>query len=193
MYRHEGGFAQGYGLGLDVSLRYAVKQLAIGVNLYDAVSTWTLWFKDSERLRIVNGPDTLRALDTRDAQEVTLPNLMLALEYTVLLPRDFHMLMACRLDSYFDGRSFSPLSFAKMSLEPAIGFEIDWRRTIFLRLGGHQLQQQSFWANTKTIFLTPTCGLGIMAYGFSVDYSLSLPLSGVTTRFTHLVSAGYHF
>lgn len=193
IYRHEGNFAQGYGLGLDASLRYARGGLALGVNLYDAVSTWTLWFKDSKRLRVEGGPDTIPPLDTRNAQEVTLPNVTLALEYTFSFPHQFHLMLACRADSYFDGRSYSPLSFGRVSIEPALGIEVDWARSIFIRLGGYRLQHHSFWPNTKTVFLTPTCGLGVQLYGFTLDYSLGMPLIGVTSRYTHLVSAGYAF
>ena len=60
-------------------------------------------------------------------------------------------------------------------------------------MGARQFQLIEEWKGRKTLILTPSGGLGVSFYGFTVDYSFVAPLTGITTRFTHLVSASYRF
>lgn len=190
MYRHAGIFARGYGLGADVSVRYVKGNLAVSANLYDALSSWTLWFRRAEQLR-VEGPDSV-ILDVTPVQEVTLPHVGVILDYDVVLPLQFHLLFSTRWDLRFDGRSYSPLSFGGkkggVSVEPALGVEIGWRDMVHVRLGGYQLQRAELFEDMHTVFLTPAWGVGASAFGVTLDYSMGLPLTGIVWRYTHIVS-----
>lgn len=190
-YRYAGRFAQGFGLGLDVGLRYEQGNLGVGVTLFDALTSGTLWFRNEAALQL-NVVDTATLSGGR-IYEVGLPHPMVAIEYRIAMPAKISFTPALRLDFYFDGQSHSPLSTGRLSVDPALGFQIEWNRMVFLRFGGHGWQVIQYEEDSKSHILTPTCGIGARAWGLNIDYSFSLPLTGATWIFTHLITAGYAF
>lgn len=189
IYRHEGGFARGYGMGFDIGATYMHPRWRAAAVLHDVTTTWTFWVIHPSRLGRTVG-DTVINPTPRGAEEVTAPSLALYGSYRFPTGRRVEWGIAAAMRLHFDGRSFSPLAFGSVDLQPAIGAWCTIAGVAHIRLGARQFQLFHQWEKRRTLIFTPSAGVGVSAYGVRIDYSFSAPLTGISTRFTHLVSLG---
>ena len=157
--------------------------------LHDVTTTWTFWVIHPSRLGRTVG-DTVINPTPRSAEEVTAPSLALYGSYRFPTGRRVEWGIAAAMRLHFDGRSFSPLAFGSVDLQPAIGAWCTIAGVAHIRLGARQFQLFHQWEKRRTLIFTPSAGVGVSAYGVRIDYSFSAPLTGISTRFTHLVSLG---
>lgn len=187
MYRHEGGFANGVGIGFDAGIRYVWNNWAVAAVARDITSTWTLWFLDPERLAVPENDSLSNGTPSR-AAEMSPPSLDIAGSGAFALGGKFRIGVEVLFALTFDGGSHSPLSRGFFAAEPALGLWGSYRDALFIRLGVRQFQLVESLYSRPILALTPSAGIGVSAYGCSLDYAFVAPLTGLTMRFTHLVS-----
>ncbi len=192
IYRHAGGFATGYGLGLNAGVRYEIGPWQMGATVHDATTTWTFWSLHRSRLSRRVKDSVINPTPGSD-EELTIPSLALYGSRAIPLGSKIEMGVAVALRATFDGRSYAPLHLGQVAINPALGVWCSFANIVHVRMGARQFQLIEEWKGRKTLILTPSGGLGVSFYGFTVDYSFVAPLTGITTRFTHLVSASYRF
>ena len=76
-------------------------------------------------------------------------------------------------DLTFDGRRNVLLRSKAMSIDPHMGFELQYRDFIFLRGGLGYLQQITDFDGSKSYTVQPNLGLGVKIKGISIDYALT--------------------
>lgn len=192
LYRDQGGFATGIGMGVDLSAMYSRPNWNVALVARDITSTWVLWFINSQRLSVVQEGNELNP-STRRAAEGTLPSLDLAFSYHWALPHDFQLGTSATITTLFDGKSFAPLNTGSVTFAPALGVWASYHQWVFLRLGAHQLQYVPISRDKQALSFTPAGGLGIQGWGIRIDYALTAPLAAISARWNHLVTVSYRW
>lgn len=189
IYRHAGGFANGVGIGVDAGIRYARGNWSASLVGRDITTTWTFWMLRAGRLAVPEN-DTLRNATPDGAFEMAMPSLEVSAGY--LLPFGSHFSLGLQLaaQATFDGPSHGVVSGDFFSLHPAIGVWGGYRDILFVRLGARQFQITEEYLGRKTLSFAPSAGVGVQAFGCTLDYAFSAPLTGVTMRFSHIISLG---
>ncbi len=192
LYRDEGGFATGVGLGFDLAANYRYGAWQFAAVVRDVTSTWVLWFINAKKLSRVREGKELNSTPDRAAEGTAL-TLDLATSYSRIFRENLHWGVTFCLSNHFDGQEYSPLHIGGVTFSPALGVWGSYRDLVFLRLGAHQLQKIPFSRERNTISFTPTAGIGLQGWGIRVDYAFSAPLAVVSARLNHLVSVSYTF
>ncbi len=192
IYRHQGGFAQGVGFGVDLGARYERKGWELAAVAKDISTTSTLWFIEPDRLK-TTGPDSIQNRSEKFDKELTLPSLRLGGGYHWNTAKGWRIGLNLLSDWGFDGADAGVLSHDWFRLNLAVGSEFAYRNTVFIRLGARQFQWVREFYNRRTLSFNPSLGLGLAAWGFALDYSLSAPLTAVDLRLSHLVTLSYTF
>ena len=192
LYRDEGGFATGVGLGVDLAANYSFGAWRFAAVVRDVTSTWVLWFIEAKKLSRVRNGKELNTTPAR-AAEGTIPSLELAVAYSRTFRKSLSWGATLCFNERFDGREYTPLYLGSVSFSPAVGLWGSYRNLVFLRLGAHQLQQIPLTRTSQALSFTPTAGIGLQGWGLRIDYAFSAPLATVSARLNHLVSISYSF
>lgn len=193
LYRDEGGFASGVGLGFDASVLLQRERWQVAAAMRDLTTTWTLWFIDKKKLRVADGDKNLNPTEER-AAEATAPSLELAVTYLWRQehPWRYGASGAVGLSASNPKSAFFALGGATFS--PAIGGWASYKGILFLRLGAHQFQWTPLSPQHQTyLTFTPTGGIGVKGWGLRLDYAFTAPLVTTSARTNHLVSLSYAF
>lgn len=185
IHRRIGPFATSWGFGLDLGLQYRRKNWQFGLVARDIPSTFNAWsfaFSEDEK-------EVLELTDNEvpiNSVEVTNPSIVAGLS------RKFQsgkIGIRPELDVILttDGPRNTLLSGATISLDPAVGVELDYQRFVFLRFGLNQFQEVPGFTGDSRLAMRPSLGLGIKFKGIQVDYAFSD--SGATDNlYSHVVS-----
>src|SRR5690606_16711059 len=120
--------------------------------------------------------------------EVTLPKAILGVSRTLSFGDNFGLLTSLDLDFTFDGKRNVPVKSDFASIDPHMGLELDYVRTIFLRLGAGNIQQvKDFDASTSTSF-QPNFGVGLKIKKVSIDYALTDIGDQAESLYSHVFS-----
>jgi hypothetical protein len=173
IHRNAGGFASGWGFGLDLGAQLERGPWKFGLAARDVTGTFTVFSINTEQLYQVY-QQTGNTL-VQNSTEVALPRLIAgtARRFTWGSNRAFGALAALDFDITFDGKRNVPIRTSLVSIDPHVGLELDYRQLVFVRAGAGSIQQlKNFDQSTYTTF-QPNFGLGFRISKFSVDYALT--------------------
>ena len=60
-----------------------------------------------------------------------------------------------------------------VSIDPALGFQLDYLNIVFLRGGVGNIQNEIQFDDSKSLSLQPNIGLGFIYKGIQIDYALT--------------------
>ncbi|MEM6265227.1 MAG: hypothetical protein AAGI38_22185 [Bacteroidota bacterium] len=188
IYRGVGRFANAWGFGLDLAVRYKVDNLQLGLVINDATNTFNAWTFNTETFEdaFINTGNEV----PQNSVEITRPSARLGIAYDLQMGRRFSALLALDTDVFFDGnRSASLWSGGGVSIDPHAGVELAYKnefgkKIAFLRGGFYNLQYFDGTTSDTTpdgdpiivdpineIF--PTAGVGVLVKNFQIDYALA--------------------
>lgn len=177
IHRTVGPFANAWGFGFDVGLLMDRKNWRFGAMLRDVTSTFNTWSVNTALLEEVYAKtnNTLRGNYT----ELTLPRLSLGLAYRWRIRPAIGLLLAADADLSFDGKRNVLIKSKAVSVDPRMGFELDYKQIVFLRGGAGDVQQikdynaaTKLYDRTVTVF-QPNMGVGVRLNRFQIDYALT--------------------
>lgn len=171
IYRKTGDFANAWGFGLDAGAQYRIDKWRFGITGKDVTSTFNAWSFNTgelEEVFLATGNEI-----PENSLEVTLPRILLGAARTFTLTEKIGMLAEMDADLTFDGRRHALLSFNPVSLDPHLGFEFDYRKLIYLRMGMGNVQWVEEFRDKKTVDFQPAFGLGIRIKKLRIDYTLT--------------------
>ncbi|HKK74243.1 MAG TPA: PorV/PorQ family protein [Saprospiraceae bacterium] len=185
IHRRIGPFATSWGFGLDLGMQYRQKNWAFGLVLRDIPSTfngWSFAFSEEEKevLELTNNEVPINSV------EVTNPSLTLGIS------RKFQsgkIGIRPEVDAILttDGPRNTLVSGETLSLDPAVGLELDYQRFVFLRFGLNQFQEVPDFSGNTRLAMRPSVGLGLQFNAVQLDYAFSD--SGATDNlYSHVVS-----
>lgn len=186
VHRTVGKFAHAWGFGLDVGARYNMRKWQLGLLLKDITTTFNVWS---------HNPDMVTDIYTQTGNEIpestieiTLPKAILGLARTIDISSKFGLLASVDLDFTFDGKRNVPIKSDFASIDPHFGVEVDYSKTVFLRLGVGNIQQvKDFDESTSTTF-QPNFGVGAKIKKVNIDYAMTDIGDQAESLYSHVVS-----
>lgn len=172
VHRNVGNFANAWGFGLDAAARYQKNTWQFGLMLHDITGTFNAWSHNSAL--VIDVYTQTGNLIPDNAIELTLPSAtlgagkafrMVGKRLGVLAAADFHLT--------FDGKRNVLVKSEAVAIDPSLGIELDYLKTVFLRLGAGNVQEVKNFDGTTYRTFQPDFGLGIRVNKVFIDYALT--------------------
>lgn len=193
--RKVGDFADAWGFGGDVSIKYRSYDWDFAVMLRDVTTTFNAWSFNQENLAAIYA-QTNNVLPS-NSLEITLPKLILGASRPFTITDKVGLLAAADLVFTFDGRRNVLVKSGFASFEPQLGFEFDYEKQFFFRMGIGNFQrvkdfsyQEGATASTYWTF-QPNMGLGIKLDDLVIDYALTDIGNVAESPYSHVFSLTY--
>ena len=185
VHRRVGKFANSWGFGVDLAAQYKLnKHFQFGAMLKDITTTFNAWsfnFDSTERavLGMTGNEIPIKSF------EITKPQIILggAYMHRFNIGKDtlaegkrrktFGLLTELDFIVTTDGKRNVLLSGKPLSVDPALGVELDYDNIIFLRAGVNNFQRFTNIDEKKVFSVQPNFGVGFRIYAVRIDYALS--------------------
>ncbi len=190
IYRHTGKFASAWGIGFDVGAQYKYKKWQFGISGRDVTSTFNAWIFKNNDLK-----ETFQATGNEipnNSLELTLPRLILGAGRYFEISDKFGCLSEVNIDMTFDGKRHTLVSSNPLSLDPHLGFEVDYKKFLYFRGGLGNIQEIPDF-DRKTFTFQPNIGLGINFKNFQLDYALTDIADQSIALYSHVFLLSYAF
>jgi hypothetical protein len=191
IYRKTGDFANAWGFGFDAGVKYDLGEWHFGASARDVTSTFNAWsFNTSEMSEVfaITGNEL-----PENSLELTMPRLILGGAREIHMSEKFTMLAELDADITFDGKRHVLIGTNFMSIDPHFGFEFDYRKIIFLRLGMCNIQLIPDFTKNKSFDFQPSLGLGVRLKNFVIDYALTDLGDQSIALYSNVFSLAYSF
>ncbi len=187
IYRQIGSFASSWGFGLDASLLYYSEKWRLGLVLRDATNTFNAWsFTLTEAERKVL---SLTANDLPiNSVEKTKPQIVLGIARPFPINEKWNLLAEMDWIATTDGRRNTLISGDPISLDLAIGFELNYKDLIFLRAGVNNFQKESNFDTASFLTMQPNLGIGLKIAPFRIDYAFTDVGEQRNQTYSHVIS-----
>lgn len=171
--RKIGDFASSWGVGLDAGMQYSIKNWRFGLMLRDITTTYNTWEIDTDNFQLIKDAIPGQNQELPETTEITLPKVHLGIaKYFKLKNQDFHLLSELDLHTRF-AQTNDLISTESFSIDPSIGFQLDYLKIVFLRVGVGNFQNVEQYDDSNSLSLQPNIGLGFSYHGIQIDYALS--------------------
>jgi hypothetical protein len=191
IHRSVGKFAKAWGVGLDAGLQYRSDKISFGLVVRDITTTYNAWRfsftdKEKEMLYLSNNQIPIKSV------ELTAPRLYLGAAYNSDLNEKFSIMGELNLELSFDGQRNVLLSSKAMNMDPRIGIEMNYAKTIALRMGVYNFQRGLKDGDTtnlsKVWIYQPGVGVGFNIKQFRIDYAFTNLANQSNPLYTHVFS-----
>ncbi|WP_298368940.1 PorV/PorQ family protein [uncultured Lutibacter sp.] len=167
-----GDFATSWGFGLDAGFQYEKNDWKYGLMLRDITTTFNSWNIDEKEFEKIQNaiPDENQELP--ETTEITLPKAQLGVARYFKVGKDFNLLGELDLNLRFTETN-DIISTDFVSIDPAIGFQLDYTKIVYLRLGFGNFQKELQYDFTEETSFQPNFGVGFNYKGIQIDYALT--------------------
>ena len=184
-----GDFANAWGFGFDLGVKYKYKKWNLGAVLRDATSTFNAWqytFSEQDKQIFVATNNQLPSNNL----ELTVPKLGLGFNRKFNVYKElFSIQPELNAELTFDGKRNTIIGSDYTSIDTKMGIEAGYKDFVFLRGGISQFQTKKNIDGTETYTVVPTLGIGIILNNLSVDYALADVGKGSgTLPFSNIIS-----
>jgi len=175
-----GDFASSWGFGFDIGLQYHPGKWQFGIMLRDISSTFNAWSIDEFAIGDLNGdgtPDEDQIPQLRDQElpqktELTIPRVQMGAARNFDLGKKMFLQTELDINIRF-AETNDIISSSTISVTPALGFQLDYAKLVFLRGGVGNFQNITQFDGSDSIGFQPNFGVGFHYKGISVDYALT--------------------
>lgn len=174
IHRRIGEFGKSWGFGLDAGAQYKWNHFTFGAMAKDVTTTFNAWnYTLDERIK-----DVFKQTGNEipeNSLEITRPRLIFGTLYETVLSPKFNFNVELDAEITTDGtrRVLIHVSPSPISVDPRLGFEIDYRKIIYLRTGVGNIQKAKNFDNTTYYSFQPNMGIGLRIKNFYLDYALT--------------------
>jgi len=173
IHRKAGQFTTAWGFGLDASLQYKTKnKWQFGLMARDVTSTFNAWkfsFTDAEKDVFVQTQNAI----PKNSLEITLPQFAFGAGKLFELNHNFGLRAETNFNINTDGQRNVLVSSKYFNLDPSLGMEADYKKSVFIRAGVGKFQRELDINNQKKIKLQPNIGIGLKLGSLMLDYALT--------------------
>ncbi|MBB6612080.1 PorV/PorQ family protein [Pontibacter sp. Tf4] len=197
IYRNVGDFANAWGFGIDAGAQLQRGDWQFGLMARDITTTFTAWTHNVEELEEAyeqTGNDL-----PENTAELTLPRLIVGAARNFVINDKFSALVSADVDMTFDGKRNVLLKSDLVSVDPHVGVELTYAKSVFVRGGLSNYQQTTRFDGSKASQIQPNFGVGFVSNGFYLDLALSRmsdreknSISNANTS-SVIISMGYSF
>ncbi|MFH2094561.1 MAG: hypothetical protein ABIJ16_02580 [Bacteroidota bacterium] len=185
-----GEFAGSWGFGLDASAQYDYKNWKFGAIARDVTSTFNAWTFHPETFQdafLITGNDI-----QEKSLEITMPKLILGAARDFRLSDKFNLLVEADLDLTFDGKRNVVIKGDPVSIDPHMGFEVNYREIVYFRGGVMNLQPVPNLDGENEFTFQPNIGIGLHLFNrLRIDYALTDLGDQSIALYSHVFSLSY--
>lgn len=167
-----GDFGNSWGFGLDAGLQYYTGNWKMGAVVRDVTSTFNAWNYSLDQSTIDVFLNTGNEIP-ENGLEITLPTVILGVGRDIKINNNFGVLAAIDFDVSTDGQRNTIISSDPFSIDPHFGFEVDYRKFIFLRGGVGNFQEEIDFDGSTAWTFQPNLGVGLKINRLNLDYAFS--------------------
>jgi hypothetical protein len=169
-----GEFSSAWGFGADLGLTYKMGKLTFGTTVRDVTTTFNAWsfnFSDKEKDILLSTGNDVPISST----EVSLPKAIVGLAYHTDISSSISILGEVDANISTNGTKAGVLASKSFSIDPSIGAELGFIKTVYLRVGVGNLQRilNEVNANKRDFDFQPNVGLGLKLGRLKIDYALA--------------------
>ena len=193
--RKVGDFAHAWGFGVDVSTKYRFNEWDFGLMIRDVTTTFNSWTVEKEELRQIFNQTNNEI--PNNSLELTLPKMIAGVSRPFRINDNVGLLASADLVFTFDGRRNVLVKSSLVSVEPQVGFEMDYQKKYYLRAGiGNFQRVKEFQAldalNEETYWtFQPNMGIGVVLDDIVIDYALTDIGNVAESPYSHVFSIKY--
>lgn len=190
IHRSIGSFANSWGFGLDLALRYQTGDWRFALAARDITGTfnaWTFSLTEAEER-------TLELTDNElpiNSVEVTRPQLIFGFGWMTTWDNGNSLEAEVDARMTTDGRRNTLLATETFSISPAAGLEYGFREKVFIRAGAANFQEETDFERTFLTF-RPSIGVGLQIGPVRIDYAFTDIGRVQESRYSHVVSLVAH-
>jgi len=190
IYRQVGEFAHAWGFGLDAGAQFGIGKWLFGVMARDVTSTFSAWtFTLDERTRQVF-TQTGNEIPA-NGLEIGLPRIIAGAAREFLIKK-VSILAECNAVLTTDGRRNTLVSANPVSVDPMLGVEVGYSRTIYLRMGVGNIQRVKDFDNSESLTFQPNIGIGLRIKQLQLDYALANVGNVSDVLYSNIFSLRFH-
>lgn len=167
-----GDFANSWGVGLDAGIQYEKGNWKFGLMLRDISTTFNIWTIDTNAFATIQNAIPGQNQELPEATEITKPKIQFGVARSFRLGRFFNLLTETDLNMRF-AKTNDLISTSIASIDPALGFQLDYDEFVFLRAGIGNFQNITEFDGSKNLTLQPNFGVGFIYKGIQIDYALT--------------------
>lgn len=167
-----GDFANSWGVGLDAGIQYEKGNWKFGLMLRDISTTFNIWTIDTDAFATIQNAIPGQNQELPEATEITKPKIQFGVARSFRLGRFFNLLTEADLNMRF-AKTNDLISTSIASIDPALGFQLDYDEFVFLRAGIGNFQNTTEFDGSKNLTLQPNFGVGFLYNGIQIDYALT--------------------
>lgn len=167
-----GDFASSWGFGFDVGIQFERNDWKFGFMVRDITTTYNSWNINTVEFDKIKNSIPGQNQELPEKTEITKPKIQLGVARKFRVARDFHLLTEIDLNMRF-AQTNDIISSSIISIDPTIGFELDYTELVYLRAGIGNIQNTTQFDGSKSVSLQPNFGVGFKYNGIQVDYALT--------------------
>lgn len=172
VHRKVGTFAKAWGFGLDAAAKYRVGNYTFAAVARDVTSTFNAWsFNLSDQMKDVF--ELTGNIIPENSLEITLPRLILGASREFKMGEKFSAVTEANLNTTFDGKRYTVIRTNFASFDPYFGFEVNFKKTVYLRGGLGNIQRVDLPGETQKTYFQPNFGIGLRIKTLQIDYALT--------------------
>ena len=167
-----GDFATSWGFGFDAGLQFESNDWYFGLMIRDITTTYNTWAIDEDEFNKIQNAIPGKNQELPETTEITKPKIQLGVAKNWKIGRFFNLQSEVDLNIRFE-QTNDIFSSSIVSIDPAVGFQLDYDKLVYLRLGVGNFQYITEFDNSKTLSTQPNFGLGFNYKGIQIDYALT--------------------
>jgi len=167
-----GDFATSWGFGFDAGLQFERNDWYFGLMIRDITTTYNTWAIDEDEFNKIQNAIPGQNQELPETTEITKPKIQLGVAKNWKIGRFFNLQSEVDLNIRFE-QTNDIFSSSIVSIDPAVGFQLDYDKLVYLRLGVGNFQYITEFDNSKTLSTQPNFGLGFNYKGIQIDYALT--------------------
>ena len=187
-----GEFANSWGFGLDAGIQYRKGSWQFGLMIRDITTTFNIWSIDNDSFAAIQNAIPGQNQELPETTEITKPKVQFGVAKKFDIGRSFHLLSEFDLNLRF-ARTNDIISTGIGSIDPALGFQLDYEDFVFLRAGVGNFQRITEFDDSKTLSLQPNFGVGFTYKGIQIDYALTNIGSVGNALFSNIFSVKFDY
>lgn len=167
-----GDFASSWGFGFDVGLQFERNNWKFGLMARDITTTFNSWAINEDKFNKIRDAIPGQNQELPETTEITKPKIQIGAAKEFRIGRLFNLQTEVDLNIRFE-QTNDIFSSKVGSIDPAVGFQLDYDQLVYLRLGVGNFQYITQFDNGKSLSLQPNFGVGFNYRGIQVDYALT--------------------
>ncbi|MDX6746049.1 PorV/PorQ family protein [Polaribacter sp. PL03] len=187
-----GNFASSWGFGFDVGIQFERNNWKFGIMARDITTTFNSWAINKVEFEKIKDAIPGQNQELPQTTEITKPKLQIGAAREFRIGRYFNLLTEVDLNVRF-AKTNDIFSSETASIDPAIGFQLDYDNLVYLRAGVGNFQNETEFDNSKSLSLQPNFGVGFNYRGIQIDYALTNIGSVGNALFSNIFSITFDY